>query len=69
MWKCVSNNVDRAMLESFKEQRDAGFPINCSIPKVQQTFRKTINGTRIALRSRFKTRHNIFYANVSGEAM
>jgi hypothetical protein len=35
MRKCDLSNVDQALLEWFKEQRNAGFPINGPILKVQ----------------------------------
>jgi hypothetical protein len=35
MRKCDSGNVDQTLLEWFKVQRNAGFPINSPILKVQ----------------------------------
>jgi hypothetical protein len=35
MRKCDSGNVDQALLEWFKVQRNAGFPINGPISKVR----------------------------------
>jgi hypothetical protein len=35
MRKCGFDNIDKALLECFKVQRDAGFPINGPILKIQ----------------------------------
>jgi hypothetical protein len=74
MRKCDLGNVDQALLEWFKVQRNAGFPINGPILKVQaEIFAKQLWHKNFACNNgwldRFKNRHNIVYAKLSGEAL
>jgi hypothetical protein len=74
MRKCDLGNVDQALLERFKVQRNAGFPINGSILKVQaEKFAKQLGHENFTCNNgwldRFKNRHNIVYAKVSGQAL
>jgi hypothetical protein len=74
MRKCDLGNVDQALLEWFKVQRNAGFPINGPILKVQaEKFAKQLGHENFTCNSgwldRFKNRHNIVSAKVSGEAL
>jgi hypothetical protein len=74
MRKCVLDNVDQALLERFKVQRNAGYPINGPILKVQaEKNAKQLGHESFACNNgwldRFKNRHNIVYAKVSGEAL
>jgi hypothetical protein len=71
---CDLGNVDQALLEWFNVQRNAGFPINGPILKVQaEKFAKQLGHENFTCNSgwldRFKNRHNIVYAKVSGEAL
>jgi hypothetical protein len=74
MRKCDLGNVDQALLEWFKVQRNAGFPINGLILKVQaEKFAKQLWHENFTCNNRwldcFKNRNNIVYAKVSGEAL
>jgi hypothetical protein len=74
MRKCDLGNVDQALLEWFKGQRNAGLPINGPILKVQaEKFAKQLGHENFTCNNgwldRFKNRHNIVYAKVSGEAL
>jgi hypothetical protein len=74
MRKCDLGNVDQALLEWFKAQRNAGFPIKGPILKVQaEKFAKQLGHENFTRNNgwldRFKNRHNIVYAKVSGEAL
>jgi hypothetical protein len=74
MRKCDLGNVDQALLEWFKVQRNAGFPIKGPILKVQaEKFAKQLGHENLTCNNgwldRFKNRHNIVYAKVSGEAL
>jgi hypothetical protein len=74
MKKCDLGNVAEALLEWFKAQRNAGFPINGPILKVQaQKFVKQLGHENFTCNNgwldRFKNRHNSIYAKVSGEAL
>jgi hypothetical protein len=74
MRKCGSDDIDRALLEWSKVQRDAGFPIRGAILKMQaekfamQLEHKDYIYSKGWL-NRFKNLHNIFYAQVCGEAL
>jgi hypothetical protein len=64
---CDFGNVDQALLEWFKVQRNAGFPINSPILKVQaEKFAKQLGHKNFTCNNewldRFKNRHNIVYA-------
>jgi hypothetical protein len=66
--KCDLGNVDQALLEWFKVQRIAGFPINGPILKVQtETFAKKLGHENFTCNNgwldRFKNRHNIVTFN------
>jgi hypothetical protein len=65
-------NVDQALLEWFKVQRNAGFPINGPILKLQ-TEKFALGHENFTCNNGwldcFKNRHNIVYAKVSGEAL
>jgi hypothetical protein len=68
--KCDLGNVDQALLEWFKEQRNVAFPIL----KVQaEIFAKQLWHKNFACNNawldRFKKWHNIVYAKFSGEAV
>jgi hypothetical protein len=74
MRKCDLGNVDEALLEWFKVQRNAAFPINGPILKVQaEKFAKQLGHENFTCNNgwldRFKNRCNIVYAKVSGEAL
>jgi hypothetical protein len=74
MRKCDLGNVDQALLEWFKVHRNAGFPNNGPILKVQaKKFAKQLRHENLTCNNgwldRFKNRHNIVYAKVSGEAL
>jgi hypothetical protein len=74
MRKCDLGNVDQALLEWFKVQRNAGFPINGPILKVQaEKFAKQLGYENFTCNNgwldSFKNWHNIVYAKVSGEAL
>jgi hypothetical protein len=74
MRKCDLGNVDQALLEWFKVQRNAGFPINGPVLKVQaEKFAKQLQHENFTCSKgwldRFKNRHNVVYAKVSGEAL
>jgi hypothetical protein len=74
MRKCDFGNVDQALLEWFKVQRNGGFPINSPILKVQaEKFAKQLGHENFTCNNgwldSFKNRHNIVYARVSGEAI
>jgi hypothetical protein len=74
MRKCDLGNVDQALLEWFKVQRNAGFPVNGPILKVRaEKFAKQLGHENFTCNNgwldRFKNRHNILYAKVSGEAI
>jgi hypothetical protein len=71
---CDLGNVDQALLEWFKEQRNAGFPINGPILKVKaEKFAKQLGHENFTCNNgwldRFKNRHKFVYAKVSGEAL
>jgi hypothetical protein len=74
MRKCELGNVDQALLEWFKVQRNAGFPINGPILKVQaEKFAKQLGHENFTCNNgwldRFKNLHNTVCAKVSGEAL
>jgi hypothetical protein len=65
------SNIDQALLERFKVQRNAGFPINGPILKVQaEKFAKQLGHENFTCNNgwldHFKNRHNIVYEKVSG---
>jgi hypothetical protein len=71
---CEKSDVDQALLQWFKVQRDAGFPINGPILKIQAEKFATQLGHKDFTCSngwldRFKNRNNIVYAKISGEAL
>jgi hypothetical protein len=71
MRKCDYGHVDQVLLEWFKVQRNAGFPINGPILKVQaEKFAKQLGHESFTCNNawldRFKNRHNIVYVKVSG---
>jgi hypothetical protein len=66
--KCDLGNGDQALLEWFKVQRIAGFPINGPILKVQaEKFAKKLRHENFTCNNgwldRFKNRHNIVTFN------
>jgi hypothetical protein len=74
MRKCDLGNVDQALLEWFKVQRNDGFPINGPILKVQaEQFAKQLGHENFTCDNgwldRFKNRHTIVYAKISGKAL
>jgi hypothetical protein len=74
MRKCHLGNVDQALLEWFKVQRNAGFLINGPILNVQaEKFAKQLGHENFTFNNgwldRFKNRHNIVYAKVSGDTL
>jgi hypothetical protein len=74
MRKCDLGNVDQALLKWFKVQRNAGFPINGPILKVQpEKFAKQLGHENFTCNNgwldRFKNRYNIVYMKVSGAAL
>jgi hypothetical protein len=65
---------NQALLEWFKVQRNAGFPINGPILKVQaEKFAKQLGHENFTCNNgwlvHFKNQHNIVYVKVSGEAL
>jgi hypothetical protein len=74
MRKCDLSNVDQALLEWFKVQRNTGLPINGPILKVQaEKFAKQLGHENFTCNNgwldHFKNWHNIVHAKVSGEAL
>jgi hypothetical protein len=74
MRKCDLGNVDQALPEWFKVQRNAGFPINGPILKIQgEKFAKRLGHENFTCNNgwlhRFKNWHNIVYAKVSAEVL
>jgi hypothetical protein len=74
MRNCDFGSADQALLEWFKVQRNAGFPINGPILKVQaEKFANQLGNENFTCNNgwldRFKNRHNIVYSKVSGEAL
>jgi hypothetical protein len=72
--KCDLGHINQALMEWFKVQRNAGFPINGPILKVQaEKFAKQFGHENFTSKNgwldRFKNRHNIVYAKASGEAL
>ena len=72
--KCEKEDIDKALLIWFKAQREAGFPISGPILKAQaDKFAEKLGHTDFVCNNgrldRFKNRHNIVYAKISGEAM
>jgi hypothetical protein len=70
MRKCEFDDIDKALLEWFKVQRDAGFPISGLILKIQaEKFAMQLEDKDYSCGTgwldRFKTWHNIVYAEVS----
>jgi hypothetical protein len=69
---CDLSNVDQALLEWFKELRNACFPINGPILKVKaEKFAKQLGHENYTCNNgwldRFKNWYNIFYMKVSGK--
>jgi hypothetical protein len=74
MRKCGLGNVYQALLKWVKLQRNAGFPINGPILKAQAVkFAKQLGHENFTCNTgwldRFKNRHNVVYAKVSGDAL
>jgi hypothetical protein len=72
--KCGFDDIDKALLAWFKVQRDAGFPINDPILKIQaEKFAMQLEHYDCSYSNgwfdRFKYRHIIVYAQISGEAL
>ena len=70
---CQKSDVDQALLLWFKVQRDAGYPINGPILKIQaEKFAEQLGHENFTWSNgwldRFKNRNNIVYAKISGEA-
>jgi hypothetical protein len=66
MGECDLGNVDQALLERFKAQKNAGFPINGPILKAQaKKIAKQLGHENFTCNNgwldRFKNRYNIVY--------
>jgi hypothetical protein len=60
MRKCDFGNVDQALLEWFKVQRNGGFPINSPILKVQaEKFAKQLGHENFTCNNRWLDRFKI----------
>jgi hypothetical protein len=72
MRKCGFDDIDKALFEWFKVQRDAGFPISGHILKMQaEKFALQLDYKDYSCRwlDHFKNQYNIIYVQVSGEAL
>lgn len=71
--KCVKDDIDKALIVWFKNQRSAGLPINGPILKAQaEKFAKQLGYKDFTCNNgwidRFKNRNNIIYGKINGEA-
>lgn len=71
---CEKSDVGQALLQWFKIQRDAGFPINGPILKIQaEKFASQLGHENFTCSNgwldRFKNRNNIVYAKINVESL